>query len=93
MKRFWRPIDWVGKQIHTHWTALQQIRTGVLMTLAGLALAVYGIRTSEPFLVYEMSAFALVFAGMGVVITAVLALETSDTADTVDDLIEQEGES
>lgn len=88
----WRPIDWMGKQIHERWRPLFQIRTGVLITLSSVALVLYGIHTKEPLLIYEMSAFALVFGGMGIVITAVLALETSDTANTVDDLIEQEGE-
>lgn len=83
----WRPVDWVGKQIHEHWTPLWQVRTGVLCAFASLVLVVYGVRTKEPLLIYQMSAFALVLAGVGLIITAVLAVEETDEADNIDELV------
>jgi hypothetical protein len=69
----------------TSWTPRLQVRTGTLCTIGGVILALYGPFTSEQFLIYEMSAFALVLAGLGVLVTAVLAVkEDPDTSE--DDL-------
>lgn len=66
-----------------------QLRLGVLMTLLGLGYLAYAPLTKEPVNVYTMSALALVFAGVGVVITAETLKEVSDD---VDDLVEEADE-
>lgn len=53
--------------------ARNQMRLGVWMTNLGLGACGYVVRTSEPPLIYEMSALALLFGGIGVVVTAKLA--------------------
>ena len=48
---------------------------------------IYGLWTDEPFLVYEMSAAALLFAGIGVVVTVETLTEVADDVeDAVDDV-------
>lgn len=56
------------------------MRLGSGMTDLGIVLAVAwpGIARSEPPLVYEMSAIALIFGGIGVVVTAKLAEDTTE---------------
>jgi hypothetical protein len=61
-----------------------QLRLGVVMVLASIPLIVWGFWTEEPFLVYEMSAVALLFGGVGVVVTA----ETlNEVAEDVEQLV------
>ena len=59
----WRPIDAIA-----HWLMrlpiIWQQRAAVFATLASFPLMLYGFRTGEPFLVYEMSAFALFLSGV-----------------------------
>lgn len=71
----WKPIDEVGYWIHQKWTPELQIRTGTLMTIVGVVLVPIGPFTGEPLLVYEMSAAALIVGGLGVLITAMLAVK------------------
>lgn len=48
------------------------------MTDLGLILCLAVVRTKEPPLIFEMSALALFFGGIGVVVTAVLAKKHED---------------
>jgi hypothetical protein len=48
-----------------------QRRIGVIMCLLSLPLFVVGFFVNEPFLVYQMSAGALLFAGLSTVVAAV----------------------
>ena len=70
-----RFIDAQADWIRRVFTPVNQTRLGVVMTDLGIVLAVawWFVARSEPPLIYEMSAFALVFGGVGVVVTAVLA--------------------
>lgn len=78
----WRPIDWLGHKLAVGWTPKLQVRTGTVLTIAGVALMPYGFVAGEPFLVYEMSAVALVLGGLGVLVTAVLAVKEDPDSST-----------
>ncbi len=71
----WRWIDRLGYVLAAFWTPRLQVRTGTICTLAGVILAFYGPFSGEQFLIYEMSALALVLGGMGILVTAVLAVK------------------
>lgn len=81
---FWRPIDALGYGLFAWWTPQLQVRTGVLTLLAGTALAFWGPFSGEQFLIYEMSAWALIIGGMGVVETAILAVRQDPETDPED---------
>ncbi len=68
--------DWIRKVFDP----CNQMRLGVIMTDLGMILAIAWpiIARSEPPIVYEMSAIALVFGGIGVVVTAKLAEDTTE---------------
>lgn len=74
MKKLWDPIDRFGYVLFKWWTPQLQVRTGVLSVLLGIGLALYGPWSGEPILIYEMSALALFIGGLGVLVTAVLAV-------------------
>lgn len=76
-------LDGLGYRLATWWTPALQVRTGTLLTLLGFA---FGVLT--PFavwaggvwlllLTYVMSFLALVLGGMGILVTAVLAVKTA----------------
>lgn len=65
--------DWIRK----HFTNKVQMRMGAAMTdLGGILCFLWWLFPEEPPLIYEMSALALLFGGLGFVITAKLAEET-----------------
>lgn len=66
----WAPLDWLADWLRHTFGVKAQLRMGVLMVLGAVPLIVYGFFTDEQFLIYQMSAFALLFAGIGVVVTA-----------------------
>lgn len=80
----WRLIDRVGEWLRHTFGVQAQLRMGVMMVLGSLPLIVYGFWTDEPFLVYQMSAAALLFAGIGVVVTAETLQEVADDIDDAD---------
>lgn len=59
--------DWIASKLDPS----TQRRIGVLMVLCALPLHVYGFFTDEPFLVYQMSAAAILFTGLGTIVAAV----------------------
>lgn len=77
----WVPIDRLGHWLATAWTPRLQVRTGTLCTLGGFVLAFYGPWSGEQVLIYEMSAIALVLAGLGILVTAVLAVKEDPDSD------------
>lgn len=82
---FWRPIDAIAEWLRHTFGVQAQLRLGVLMTIGGLLYVAYAPLTDEPVNIYLMSALALVFAGIGVVVTA----ETlAEVATDVDELVD-----
>jgi hypothetical protein len=77
----WNPIDRLGHWIATSWTPLLQVRSGTVCTLGGIVLGLYGPWSGEQFLIYEMSAVALILAGLGILVTAVLAVNEDPDSD------------
>lgn len=71
----WKPIDKLGYALFTWWTPKLQVRTGTVSVVAGFGLMVWGPFAGEQFLIYQMSAFALILGGMGVLVTAILAVK------------------
>lgn len=78
----WHPVDRLGYLLSIGWTPHLQVRTGTLLTILGFVLIPYGPFSGEPLLVYEMSALALVLAGLGILVTAVLAVKEDPDSDT-----------
>lgn len=74
--------DWIRRTF----TPQRQMRMGVLMIWLAIPLCFFVFWTEEPPLVFEMSALALLVGGLGFVITAVLAAETSETSDNTEHL-------
>jgi hypothetical protein len=66
-----RAIDWLGDKVATCCTPKIQRRIGVVMCLLSLPLFLFGFFVNEPFLVYQMSAGALLFGGLSTVVAAV----------------------
>lgn len=82
--KIWNPIDRLGHWLAVGWTPRLQVRTGTLCTLGGIAVAAYGPFSGEPIFIFEMSAIALILAGMGILVTAVLAVKEDPDSDTED---------
>lgn len=83
----WRPVDAAAEWLRHTFGVQAQLRLGVLMTAGGIGYVAYAPFTKEPVNVYTMSALALVFAGIGVVVTA----ETlAEVADDVEELAEDD---
>lgn len=80
----WKPVDWLALKIAESFTPVWQMRLGVVMVLAGLVLVLGGFVTSEPPLIYQMSAWALVIGGLGFLVTALLALREDPEASEED---------
>ena len=77
-------LDVQGEWIRRVFTPEQQIRLGVVMTDLGVGLCLAVFWTDEPPLIFEMSALALLFGGIGVVVTAVLAKDAAEAADNTE---------
>ena len=82
----WRPVDAIADWLLHSLGARQQLRLGVLLTLGSIPFLVYGFWTDEPFLVYQMSALALLLTGIGIVVGAQVLEQTEDTEAGVADL-------
>lgn len=74
-------LDKLGYVLATGWTPRLQVRTGTLCTLGGIVVAVYGPWSGEPIFIFEMSAVALILAGLGILVTAVLAVKEDPESD------------
>src|SRR5215212_8140727 len=66
-----RLVDWLGDLVAARCTPRVQRRIGVIMCLLSLPLFIVGFFVKEPFLVYQMSAAALLFGGLSTVVAAV----------------------
>lgn len=71
MRSMWKFIDAIGGYIQRRASVKNQVRLGVIMSLASLPLVVIGFFRSEPFIIYQMSAAALLFTGLSTVVAAV----------------------
>lgn len=85
----WAPIDWLADWLRHQFGVQAQLRMGVLMVLIGLLYFVYFPFADEPPAVFTMSAFALIFAGIGVVVSAETLKEVVASAEQVDDTAEE----
>ncbi len=65
------PLHVIGDWIASIATPNVQRQIGVFMCLMSLPLMAYGPLSGEPILTYEMSAVALLFAGLSTVVAAV----------------------
>lgn len=76
----WAPIDWLASFIQDRISTAQEQRIAVLSILLGLCLVVYGPFTSEPPVIYQMSAGALWIGGFSWLgaLQAKKAVEDSD---------------
>lgn len=86
----WKPVDKLGFRLATYWTPVLQVRAGTVSTLLGLCLVPLVVVSGEPPLIYLMSAGALILGGMGILVTAVLAVKEDDTLEEEDLLPEEE---
>jgi hypothetical protein len=75
-------LDHEGDLILAAFGPQNQIRLGVIMTNMGIVFCLLVVKTDEPPLIFEMSALALLFGGIGVVVTAVLAKVTDENNTT-----------
>lgn len=66
----WKPIDAFADWLRHTFGVQAQLRMGVLMVFAGVGYLCYAPFSKEPLNIYTMSALALVFAGIGVVVSA-----------------------
>lgn len=64
----WKPIDAIADWIVHELDARAQMRAGVLLALLSLPVLVAGLWSTEPFMIYEMSALALTLTGIGIVL-------------------------
>jgi hypothetical protein len=78
-----RFLDWLGDLVAVRCTPRVQRRIGVIMCLLSLPLFAVGFVVDEPFVVYQMSAGALLFAGLSTVVAAVPSTETDESRDPV----------
>lgn len=78
----WGPVDAVADWLLHSLTARAQLRFGVLLTLGSVPFLVWGFWTNEPFLVYQMSALALLLTGVGIVIGAQVLEQTEEPVAT-----------
>ena len=65
------PLRAIGDWIAQVASPTVQRQLGVLMCLAAVPLMAFGPLSGEPILIYEMSAVALLFAGLSTVVAAV----------------------
>lgn len=64
-------MNWLGDWIARRCTPAVQRKMGIVMCLMSVPLMIYGPWSGEQFLIYEMSAVALLFAGLSTVVAAV----------------------
>lgn len=75
--RIWLPLDFQADLIRKVFDPKAQMRLGVVMTDMGVVFCAMVFWTNEPPLIFELSALALLFAGIGTVVTAKLAEDSS----------------
>lgn len=87
----WRPIDAVADFLRHRIGVQAQLRLGVLMTILGGLYLCYTPFAHEPPLIYTMSALALLFAGVGVVVSAETLAEVAGDVEDIKDQCESCG--
>jgi hypothetical protein len=73
MSRLWSLLDRQGEWVRRHFPPQNQIRLGMSLIWVGVAMHIAVAFSSEPPLIAQMSAFAILVGGFGFVVTAVLA--------------------
>lgn len=74
----WKPIDVTSDWLRHSFGPKAQLRMGVIMVLMGIAGTIYLPWSGEPPIIYIMSALALIFAGIGVVVSAETLIEVAN---------------
>lgn len=82
----WRPVDKVADWLVHELSARAQLRLGVLLFVFSIPFLIYGFWTEEPFLVYQMSALALLLTGIGIVVGAEVLEQTEDASDAAEEV-------
>lgn len=81
VSRLWNLLDRQGEWVRRHFDPQNQIRMGMLLIWVGVLLHIAVLFTSEPPLIAQMSAFAILVGGFGFVVTAVLAKKEDESSD------------
>lgn len=68
MKYLWKIVDGIGLWIVHEFGALQQLRLGVILTLASLPFYPYMIWSGEPPVIYFLSVVAVTLTGLGLIV-------------------------
>lgn len=71
-------LDRQGEWIRRHFQPQNQIRLGMVLIWIGVLMHIAVAFSSEPPLIAQMSAFAILVGGFGFVVTAVLAKNSED---------------
>lgn len=74
----WRPVDWLAEWLTDRFTPRNQLRLGIVLFLASLPLLAYTPWTSEPKMVYAMSAVAITLTGVTIVFAAEVLLRQEE---------------
>lgn len=77
MNSFWRPIDAIADWLRDNFGFHAQLRAGIVLLLATIPLYVWAFFTPEALMIYLMSALALTYSGITMVIAAEGAKESS----------------
>lgn len=80
----WRSIDQIGYRIARSLGPCVQMRLGVLMLVQSAGFVFWMPFSGEQVGIFLMSALALFYGGLGVIVTAVLAINESDDDDIED---------
>ena len=83
----WWPVDRLADWLRHSFGVQAQLRMGVVMFLIGLGYLLYWPWAAEPPAIFTMSALALLFAGIGVVVSAeTLAEVATDVGEVAEDV-------
>lgn len=86
MSRLLSLLDRQGEWVRRHFEPQNQIRLGMLLIWIGAVMHIAVAFSSEPPLIAQMSAFAILVGGFGFVVTAVLAKMEEETSEGVEDI-------
>lgn len=82
LDRLWSLLDRQGEWVRRHFEPQNQIRLGMILIWIGVVMHIAVAFSSEPPLIAQMSAFAILVGGFGFVVTAVLAKTSEENGDS-----------